>query len=66
MTLLSLSSILTSSILMTQVWKPPDVAQPNTESHLGQKVFYFAVPASTGRRFGGAVLALLTILDIQF
>lgn len=29
---------------MTQVWKPPHVAQTNTESHLGQHILDFRVP----------------------
>lgn len=38
------SKVLTSSILMAQIWKAPDVAKSHAESHLSQKILYFTVP----------------------
>lgn len=51
---------LTSSILVAQIRKPPDIAEPNAESHLGQKVLNFTVPSCTSGRLRGVRLSLLT------
>ena len=37
-------SLLTSTISVTQIWKPPDVAQTDGEAQAGEQELYRVVP----------------------
>lgn len=50
---------LTSSVSLTQVREPPNIADPDAESHTGEDVLGFVVPL-------GSVFGLLFFLSLQF
>jgi len=56
---------LTPSILMAQIWKPPDVAKPNAESHLSQEILDFTVPSRSSDRLRRALLAAGAALRLR-
>lgn len=50
---------LTSPILVTQIRKPPDIPESDAESHLSQKILYFAVPSGPSVWLGRVLRAAL-------
>lgn len=50
---------------MAQIWKPPDVAEPDAESHLSQEILYFTVPSCSSGRLRRALLALLASVAVH-
>lgn len=57
--------ILTSSVLVAQIWKPPHISQADAEAHLSQKILHFTVPPSSSGGLRRALLALLTDMTIS-
>ena len=50
---------------MAQIRKSPDIAKPNAESHLSQKILYFAVPSCSSGGLRRALLVLFTSITVN-
>lgn len=50
---------------MAQIWKSPDIAKSNAESHLSQKILEFTVPPCSSGRLRRVLLAILPGVGIS-